>query len=122
MVGIDADVVLVTVVTDAVLFVQQASKCFCYKRSGFLSQPSGSLPALNCYLLAGISLLGQRDKSRIEDFTTTGLKSSSITLALRSRSLKKVTVLASGMLFITASPTHSSRERLSNTWNSSSSS
>ena len=94
MVDIDADVFLVTVVTDAVLFVKQASKCCCYKRSGFSSQPSGSLPALNCYLLAGISLLGQRDKSRIDDFTTTGLKSSSINPSLRSRSLKKVTVLA----------------------------
>ena len=41
--------------------------------------------------------------------------------ALRSRSLKKATVVTSGMLFITPSPTHSSKERLSFTCNSSSS-
>jgi len=92
-------------------------------------------------LLAGIALLllrrslrqGNRDKSRIDVLTTTGLETLgtevrlkhleeiSITPTLRSRSLKKATVVPSGMLFITPSPTNSSKERLLFTWNSSSS-
>lgn len=42
----DADAVRITVVTDAICYVQQASKSFCDMRSGFLSQPSGSLTVL----------------------------------------------------------------------------
>ena len=44
--NIDANTVLLTVVTEAILLFQRASKSFCCKRYRFSSQPSGSLPAL----------------------------------------------------------------------------
>lgn len=101
MVDIYGNTVLVTVVTETVLFVQRVSKSFCCNRSGFSSQPFSFDFVV---LFAGIALCGNRDESRINDLTTAAWrslerryvsnisKSSSRTPALRSRSLRKPTV------------------------------
>ena len=115
--------------------VQRASRSFCRNRSWFSSQPSGSLPALISLFSSRVLRCfgtGTRVASMIcpprawrpweRRYDSNISKRSSITPALRSRTLKKATVVASGILFITPSPTNSSKERLSLTWNSSSSS
>ena len=92
MVDINADAVLIAVVTEAVLFGQRASKFFRCKRSGFSSQPSRQLPGFDFFvLLAGIALLllrrslrlGKRDENRIDHLATASLKTLGAQICLK---------------------------------------
>jgi hypothetical protein len=91
-----------------------------FRGSGFRSHRDSEDPQsihLNTLIQPNHSHVGFQDPASVE---ASDCRARSLP-ALRSRSLKKATVVTSGMLFITPSPTNSSKERLSFTWNSSSS-
>lgn len=110
---------------------QRASKSVCRNRPGFSYHPSGNLPALIYWFWSQmLQCLGYGTKNaliirppwawRLCDPRNSSdiSKSFTITLALRSLSLKKATVVAPVLRFIRPRPTKSSNDRTSLTWNS----
>jgi len=82
MVDIDADTVLITVVTDSVLFCPASIQVLLLQAILVFIPALRQSPGFDSFvLLAGIALLllcrslrlGNRDKSRIDDLTATGL-------------------------------------------------